>query len=191
MATEGGPKLVSDGLVLALDAANPRGISPAANEVFNNSDQTISANNGVKIGNLNYYTAFAINFRESDYGGSAASRDGITPGFNTTSGTKLFEYGRALHFHIWDDSAGGFISNSNFNGEGSFRYDTYAGNPNVSAQVAQFVTDYNNLKVTYPNDTYIVAGSHRDSTHTTDKINILLDLGAPSNVSSLLDGSPE
>jgi hypothetical protein len=34
-------------------------------------------------------------------------------------------------------------------------------------------------------------GSHRDSTHTTDKINILLELGAPSNVSSLLGSAPE
>jgi len=201
MATAGGPDIIEDGIVLALDAANNKGISPAANEEFNNSDQfvknlidrsqSITANNGVKVGNLNYYTAFAIDYPENSFGGSAAGRDGITAGFNVTSGTKTHEYGRALHFHIWDDSAGGWISNSNFNGDGSFRYDTWGGYANASTQVAQFVTDYNNLKEIYPDDTYIIAGSHRDSTHTTDKINILLDLGAPSNVSSLLDGSPE
>lgn len=201
MATAGGPDIIEDGLVLALDAANNKGISPAANEEFNNSDQfvinladrstTISANNGVKVGNLNYYTAFAIDYPESSFGGSAAGRDGITAGFNVTSGTKTHEYGRALHFHIWDDSAGGWISNSNFNGVGSFRYDSWGGYANAATEVAQFVTDYNNLKVIYPDDTYIIAGSHRDSYHTTDKINILLDLGAPSNVSSLLDGDPE
>ena len=201
MGTAGGPNVIEDGLVLCLDAANNKGISPAANEEFNNSDQfvknlisrgqSITANNGVKVGNLNYYTAFAIDYPETSFGGVAAGRDGVTAGFNVTSGTKTHEYGRALHFHIWDDSAGGWISNSNFNGDGSFRYDTWSGYANASTQVAQFVTDYNNLKVIYPNDTFIVAGSHRDSTHTTDKINVLLDLGAPSDVSSLLDGSPE
>lgn len=201
MGTAGGPNVTEDGLVLCLDAANNKSISPAANEEFNNSDQfvknlisrgqSITANNGVKVGNLNYYTAFAIDYPETSFGGVAAGRDGVTAGFNVTSGTKTHEYGRALHFHIWDDSAGGWISNSNFNGDGSFRYDTWGGYANASTQVAQFVTDYNNLKVIYPNDTFIVAGSHRDSTHTTDKINVLLDLGAPSNVSSLLDGSPE
>ena len=201
MGTAGGPNVIEDGLVLCLDAANNKGISPAANEEFNNSDQfvknlisrgqSITANNGVKVGNLNYFTAFAIDYPESSFGGVAAGRDGVTAGFNVTSGTKTHEYGRALHFHIWDDSAGGWISNSNFNGDGSFRYDSWSGYANASTQVAQFVTDYNNLKVIYPNDTFIVAGSHRDSTHTTDKINVLLDLGAPSNVSSLLDGSPE
>jgi len=201
MATKGGPNIGTDGLVLHLDAANPRGISPAANEIFNNSDQfvknlsdissTISANNGVKIGNLNYYTVFAIDYPENNYGNLAAGRDGITPGFNTTSGTKLFEYSRALHFHIWDNSANSFIPNSNFNGVGSFRYDSYSGYSNASTEVAQFITDYNSLKLIYPNDTYIIAGSHRDSFHTTAKLDILRDLGAPDNIDSLLDGAPE
>jgi hypothetical protein len=57
--------------------------------------------------------------------------------------------------------------------------------------VGKFVTDYNNIKSQFKNCTFIIMGSHRDSTHTTDKINVLLELGAPSNVSSLLGSAPE
>ena len=187
MATLGGPGVIHDGLVLALDPANNKGISPAANEEFNNSDQfvinladrstTISANNGVKVGNLNYVTVFAIDYPESSFGGSAASRDGITVGFNVTSGTKSFDFGRALNYAVWDENTESIVFTQ--------VYDTYA----TTTAGDTFAAAYETQKTTYPNAVHIVAGSHRDRYHTTNEYNVLKELGAPSNVDSIINTS--
>jgi hypothetical protein len=204
MALGHGVKIVTDGLVLALDAANQKGISPLMCEGFNgapgllknltSSNVSLSAVNGVKLsGDMNFYTAFAIDFPESSFGGDAINRQGITPGFNVRSGTKLYDASRALHLWVWDNDTNSWISSSFFNGLrlSGHSYDSFTGYADWQIEVAKFVTDYNNIKNLFPNATYVIMGSHRDSGHTTDKINILLDCGAPSNVSSLLGGSPE
>jgi hypothetical protein len=207
MATSGGPKIPTDGLVLHLDAANHRCISSLGNNSFSGAEELaknlisptdiIQSVNGVNIGNLNFYTAFAIDYPEGSFGGDAAGRHGITPGLDVRSGTKLYGASRALHLWVYNNDTNSWLPSSFFNGAllNGHCYDSWTGNSTRGGgslvQVAQFVTDYNNIKSQFPNATYIAMGSHRDSRHTTDKINALLDLGAPSNVSSLLGGAPE
>jgi hypothetical protein len=207
MATIGGPNVVEDGLVLALDAANSKSISPLGNNSFNNAEELtknlispsdiIQSVNGVNIGNLNFYTAFAIDFPEGNFGGDAANRHGITPGLNVRSGTKLYNAGRALHLWVYNNKTNNWLPSSFFNGAllDGHCYDSWTGNSTRGGgwpvQVAQFVTDYNNIKNQFTDATYIVMGSHRDSGHTADKLNVLLDLGAPSTVASLLGAAPE
>ena len=205
MGAHGGPKVVSDNLRFMMDVADNRCVSPMGTSQWNTAPQafknlvdlaqTANVNNNARLGNLSVYTAFCIDYPESSYGGSAAGRDGITPGNNVLTGTKTFEYSRSRHFHIW--SGNSFIANSNFNGSSGFIYDCWSGNSTNggghTAQNAQFVSDYNSLSSSYNdiNDTWIVAGSHRDSSHTNDYEDVLRDMGAPQNIDSILDGAPE
>jgi len=203
MGASGGPKIKTSGLLFAIDAQSKHHISGIGCEGFNGSPQllknlvnhsdTITTNNGVRLGNLTYYTVFAIDYPEGNFGGSAAGRDGIQQGFNVTSGTRTRNYTRALNYAVWND--GSWIGTSYFNGsrDSGHCYDSYSwgGTGGAAAQVAQFVTDYNNIKTLFPGAVHIVAGSHRDRTHGNDKCDVLKDLGAPSNVSSLLDSAPE
>ena len=106
MAVYAGPKIVEDGLVFSVDAANKKFISPLGNNSFNGAAEviqskipgiTVNSLNGVHLGNLNYYTVFAIDYPEGSFGGDAASRHGMTPGLNVRSGSKLYDSSRALH----------------------------------------------------------------------------------------------
>lgn len=200
MAFHNSPKLVNDGLVLAIDAANEKGISAVANQVYNDSPQfirnlisksdSISALNGIKFGNLEYYTAFAIDYPEGNFGGAAANRQGITPGFNVTAGSKTYNASRALHLWVWNNSSNSWLPTSHFNGLrlSGHCYDSYVG----TAEVDKWVEDYTNIKNTFNDITVIAAGSHRDSYHTAAQYSILKDLGAPSNVDSIINfSSPE
>ena len=190
MSCAAGPDLSESGLVFALDVANRKGISPLGCTGFNGASQlvkniisqldTIDSYNGVKLGNLSYYTAFAIDYPEGSYGGAAANRDGITPGFNVTSGTKTFDFGRALNYAVYNNPTQSWVKTT--------VYDSYVG----SGAVDTFVAEYATAVATYPDAIHIVAGSHRDSYHTTAQYNILKDLGAPSNVDSIINfSSPE
>jgi hypothetical protein len=190
MAISYNPRIVTDGLVLALDVANKKCISPIGCTGFNNAPQllknlvstsdTINSYNGIKLGNLNYYTVFAIDYPEGSFGGSAASRDGITPGYNVTSGTKTFDFGRALNYAVYNNPTQSWVKTT--------VYDTYA----FSSEVDRFVSEYATAVATYPDAVHVVAGSHRDSNHTTAQYDILRDLGAPSNVDSIIGfSSPE
>ena len=190
MSCAAGPDLSESGLVFALDVANRKGISPLGCTGFNGASQlvkniisqldTIDSYNGVKLGNLSYYTAFAIDYPEGTYGGAAANRDGITPGFNVTSGTKTFDFGRALNYAVYNNPTQSWVKTT--------VYDSYVG----SGAVDTFVAEYATAVATYPDAIHIVAGSHRDSYHTTAQYNILKDLGAPSNVDSIINfSSPE
>lgn len=198
-----GTAIAHDGLKLVVDASSLRSISATGNNAYNTSPSllknfidpsiTLTSNNGIRVNNVDYYTAFSISYPESSYGGSAASRDGITPGYNVTSGTKVYDSSRALNFWVWNNDTNSWVSDSYFNGLriNGHCYDSYTGYGSWASEVAQFVKDYHKIRTTFPNCTYIVAGSHRDSGYTTDKINTLLDLGAPSNVGTLLaDGDP-
>jgi hypothetical protein len=195
MSVSGGPDIAETGLVLAIDAANRKGISPSANQAWNSAPQFIkniisptelvSAINGAKIGNLQYYTVFAIDYPESIYGGPAALRQGVTPGFNVTSGTKIYEASRALHLWVWNNITNSWVPDAFFTGErlNGHCYDSYVG----TAEVDKWVADYNNIKNAFPDITVIVMGSHRDSYHTTAQYEILKDLGAPNNVDSIIN----
>ena len=194
MACSSGPRLVTDELVFAMDSVSQRSISALGCTGFNNAPQliknivsqsdTITSNSNTRIGStdsgFNFYTIFAIDYPEGNYGGSAASRDGITPGFNVTSGTKTFDYGRALNYAVWNQDTESFVKTT--------VYDTYASD----SEVTRFVTEYATTVSSYPKAIHIVAGSHRDGRHNDDQYNILRDLGAPDNVNSIIGfSSPE
>jgi hypothetical protein len=186
----GGPDVSESGLVFAIDVANRKCISPLGCTGFNNAPQlvknlvstsdTINSYNGVKLGNLSYYTVFAIDYPESSYGGDAAGRDGITPGYDVRSGTKTFGFGRALNYAVYNNPTQSWVKTST--------YDSYVG----TGAVDTFVSEYATAVATYPDAVHIVAGSHRDSYHTSAQYAILRDLGAPSNVDSIIGfSSPE
>lgn len=185
-----GPNIAPSGLVFATDASSIRTISPTGNTAYNGAPSvvynsvrptdTVTTYNGLKLNNVSYYTAFAIDYPESSYGGAAASRDGITPGYNVTSGTKTFDFGRALNYAVFDNKTNSFVKIA--------VYDSYVG----TAAVDTFVSEYYQMVGQYPGATHIVAGSHRDSNHTAAQYDILRDLGAPSNVNSIIGfSSPE
>ena len=201
MGVFAGPEITESGVVLALDAANQKCISPLGCTGFNNAPQlvkniisqldTINSYNGVKLGNLNYYTVFAIDYPEGSYGGDGASRQGITPGYNVRSGGKTYDASRALHLWVWINSTSSWVGDNYFTGWAlnGHCYDSYVG----TAEVDKWVNDYNNIRNTFGSDITVIAmGSHRDSYHTTAQYNILKDLGAPSNVDSIINfSSPE
>jgi hypothetical protein len=193
VACHGGPKVSPDGLVFSLDVANRKCISPLGCTGFNNAPQlvknlisssdTINSYNGVKLGNLNYYTVFAIDYPESSYGGDAVSRQGITPGYNVRSGAKTYDASRALHLWVWNNDTNSWIPDNYFNG---FRlsghcYDNYSGAENgYLVEIGLFISNYNTIKSTFQNCTYIVMGSHRADRYTSGLRTILYDLGMPT-----------
>lgn len=190
MAIFSGPDLVGNGLIFSIDASSRKSISPLGCTGFNTAPQllknivsptdTINSYGDVRLGNLSYYTAFAIDYPEGSYGGAAAGRDGITPGYNVTSGTKTFDFGRALNYAVYNNPTQSWVKTS--------VYDSYIGTPAVDA----FVSEYNSTIKIYPDAVHIVAGSHRDSNHTNAQYDILRDLGAPDNVNSIIGfSSPE
>lgn len=185
MGASTGPRQTTKGnLIFSIDAADfPNSAMPLGCGDFNGSTQGMRSNidgtvlefvNGLKLSGRDYYTAIAIDYPESSYGGDAASRDGITPGYNVRSGGKIFDYGRALNYAVWDNLTAAWVKFT--------VYDTYA----YTSEVDRFVTEYAQAVAAYPNAVHVVAGSHRDSNHNEAQYNILRDLGAPSNVNSII-----
>jgi len=196
MGAAGGPNAASSGLVFAADAFNRKGISPLGNDLFNTAPSVIKnivspsegvqQINGVYVGNLNYYTAFSIDYPEGNYGGDGAGRQGITPGLNVRGGGKLYDASRALHLWVYNNDTATWIDNgatTYFRGArlGGHCYDNYSGAENgYLNEIGLFVSDFNTLKSVFPNATYIVAGSHRADRYTSDLRTILYDLGMPT-----------
>lgn len=191
MPSSVGPNIFGkENLVFAIDTHDiSNGITPLGCGGFNQSTQGVknllNGNiyqfiNDMKLSGRNYFTTFAIDYPESSYGGDAISRDGITPGYNVRSGTKTFDFGRALNYAVYNNLTNTWVKTTT--------YDSYVG----STAVDTFVSEYNSTILTYPDATHVIAGSHRDSYHTTTQYNILKDLGAPSNVESIIGfSSPE
>ena len=192
MSTYYSPKIVTDGLVVCLDAANSKGISALGCGGFTGSAQlvknmvspsdVIGDFGGVRLGNLTYYTAFAIDYPEYSFGGDAASRQGITPGYNVRSGTKTYDASRALHLYAWNNATSAWIEGE-FNGArfSGHCYDNYTGaETGYAAELAKFVTDYNNIKTKYPDVSFVVIGSHRADRYSQAVRDILTDLGKPA-----------
>jgi hypothetical protein len=201
MSIVSGPKIVDEGLVFSIDAANRKFISPLGNNSFNGAAEvirsitpgiTVNSFNGVHLGNLNYFTVFAIDYPEGSYGGDAAGRHGITPGLNVRSGAKLYDSSRALHMYVYNNDTNTWLPSSFFNGlrVSGHSYDSYDSAVYVS-EISKFVNDYNNIKNLFKNATYILTGSHRDSYHPQNKLDVMFDLGAPSNIASILSSAPE
>jgi hypothetical protein len=192
MSIFAGPKIVDEGLVFSIDATNRKFISPLGNNSFNGAAEIISSTipgitvnsfNGVHLGNLNYYTVFAIDYPEGSYGGDAAGRHGMTPGLNVRSGTKTYDASRSLHMWVWNNDTNAWLSSSYFNG---FRlsghcYDNYSGaEDGYVNQINKFIADFNNIKTTFSNCTYIIMGSHRADQYNSGLRAILYDLGMPT-----------
>jgi hypothetical protein len=191
MPSSVGPNIKGEeNLVFAIDTHDTsNGITPLGCGGFNQSTQGVknllNGNvyqfiNDMKLSGRNYFTTFAIDYPENSYGGDAVNRDGITPGYNVRSGTKTFDFSRALNYAVYNNLTNAWVKTTT--------YDSYVG----SAAVDTFVSEYNSTILTYPDATHVIAGSHRDSYHTTAQYNILRDLGAPSNVESIIGfSSPE
>jgi hypothetical protein len=192
MAISYNPSTITQGLVFSIDAANQKSISPLGCTGFNNAPQllrnlvsrsdVINSYNGVKLGNLSYYTAFAIDYPEGSYGGDAASRQGITPGYNVRSGGKTYDASRALHLWVWNNDTSSWISDSYFNGVrlSGHCYDNWSGAGVTATELGSFASDYNTIKSAFSNCTYIVMGSHKADTYNATVRNILTDLGKPN-----------
>jgi len=197
MAINAGPKIIDDGLVFSIDAANKKFISPLGNNSFNGAAEviqskipgiTVNSFNGVHIGNLNYYTAIAIDYPEGNFGGDAANRHGITAGLNVRSGSKLYGASRALHMWVWNNDTSSWLPTSFFNGRNlsGHCYDTWQGSEvGFTNELNKFVQDYNNIKNIFKNCTFIVMGSHRADRYNAASREVLYDLGLP--VGTVLD----
>lgn len=191
MGSSSGPRNSSKGsLIFAIDANDfPNSAMPLGGGDSNGIAQGMRSNidglilqftNGLKIEGRDYYTAFAIDYPENIYGGDAANRQGITPGFNVRSGGMIYGFGRALHYAVWDLLTEAWVLFET--------YDSYIG----TGPVDNFVTRYNQMIISYPNAIHLVAGSHRDGHHTEPQFTILRDLGAPNNINSIIGfSSPE
>jgi hypothetical protein len=192
MSIISGPKIIDDGLVFYIDSTNRKSISALGNASFNTAPEvirnltsgvTVSSYNGVNVGNLNYYTVFAIDYPEGTYGGDAAGRHGMTPGLNVRSGTKTYDSSRSLHMWVWNNETSSWLASSFFNGYrlSGHCYDNYTGaEDGYVNQINKFITDFNNIKKRFTNCTYIITGSHRADRYNSTLRAILYDLGMPT-----------
>jgi hypothetical protein len=199
-----GAKNVTAGLILAFDPflTDKRYCTALGCGLYNGStdgvvnivnQQVYSFSNKVYSKNKNYFTAFAIDYPEGSYGGDAAGREGLTPGLNVRSGAKTYEADRALHLWAWNELTNSWIADTYFTGAylSGHCYDTYAGSGIASAQADKFATDYNNIKATFPDVTFIAMGSHRADTYSANCLTALYDMGLPPGYLSSYVAAPE
>jgi hypothetical protein len=157
MGSSAGPRQPTKGnLIFAIDAADfPNSAMPLGGGDANGVTQGMRSNvnglilqftNGLKIEGRDFYTAFAIDYPEGSYGGDAANRQGITPGYNVRSGSKIYGFGRALHYAVWDRVTETWVLFET--------YDSYVG----TGPVDNFVTRYNQMIKDYPSAIHVVAG---------------------------------
>ena len=199
MGASGGPNIISDGLVFALDAADPQ-TSKAGCMGFTSAEQlmknlatnsgkgdTITSTSDVRLGNLTFYTIYSQTYPESDHNpdGASGTRDGITPGFNDVTSSELLDFSRDLNYAVWNNKTNGWVADSYFNGEriAGHCYDLYDTGGNAATEHIQFKKDYEAIVNAFPDATHIVCGSHAADNHddNANTLAILKDLGAPSS----------
>jgi hypothetical protein len=196
MSTRGGTPL--DGrqdAYFVIDTHNiGTGVSPIGCGGYNGSTDGITNQisfnkslfiNGLRLSGKSYYTGFGISFPEGNYGGDAASRDGITAGYNVRSGGKTYGASRAINMYVWDNDTDSWVGDSFFRGtqgNGGRTYDNYDGYGSWPEQIRYFGEDFSRISGRYPNATFIVIGSHASSGWDQNSINALISLGAPSSV---------
>lgn len=190
MSNNYGPKIVTDGLVFYIDAAYKKSISAIGCEGFTNAPQliknilspsdVITVNGNVRVGNLTFYTLYALQYSESTR--TPANRDGITVGYNDIVSPKLYEATRDMNYYVYDNSTNTWVPDSYFNGwnTNGHSYDTYADYTN---EHLQFRTDYGIIVSAFPNATHIIIGSHAAENNDNDAatLAILQDLGLPDD----------
>jgi hypothetical protein len=141
--------------------------------------------NGLRLSGKSYYTGFGISYPEGNYGGDAASCQGISSGYNVRVGGSVYGAGRALTLYAWDNDTDSWVGNSFFRGTGGVGgrcYDNYNGYGSWPEQIRYFGEDFSRISGRYPNATFIVIGSHASSGWDQTAINILISLGAPASV---------
>lgn len=191
MSTRGGPRLITDNLRFCTDSWNNKSAPNIGCAAYNNDKKVFdlvgqilnSSYGNVLLSGRSFYTAFAIDYPEGSYGGDAANRHGITPGFNVRTGTKTYGTGRALHLYAWDNAGGAWIEGGLFTGSygSGHTYDNYTGaEVGYANELTKFASDYNKIKSIYPNATFIAIGSHRSDRYTQAVRDILTDLGKPT-----------
>lgn len=196
----------ADSLIFAMDAGNVKSVSGVGNAAFTNakalvknlvdSSQNITLpSTALRLANSDYYTVVAIDYPEGTLGGTYVARHGITPGFNVTSGTKIYDSGRALHLWAFDNTTNTWVADSYFTGGSAAGhcYDNYsgAGVSVTDAANAAFVKDYNRVKASFPNCTFISTGSHRRDTYSVATLAVLYELGMPTGFLSSYVAAPE
>ena len=204
-----GPSGKKDNLLLSIDTHDVvNGITPLGCGGFNGSTQGIKNIldgtvyqfiNGLKLSGRNYFTSFAIDYPEWAYGGDAASRQGISIGYDVRSGGGLYGASRALHLWVWNNDTNSWIDNGTvtyFRGArlGGHCYDNYSGaETGYAYELGLFADDYVAIKNRFPNCTYIVMGSHRADQYNSTVRTIFYDLGLPTGtpLDSNYVGAPE
>ena len=195
MGVSGGPNIISDELVFALDAADPK-TSKAGCMGFNSAEQliknlastgdTVTSTSNVRLANLTFYTIYSQTYPESDNNPSGASgtRDGITPGFNNVTSSELLDFSRDMNYAVWDNATNSWVADSYFNGTrlSGHCYDTYSSTTRAQEH-AQFQSDYGAIVTAFPDATHIVCGSHAADHNDldSDTLAILKGLGGPSS----------
>ena len=210
MPSSSGPKISGkESLVFLTDTNDVTlGITPLGCGGFTTANQGIKNIldgtiypfvNGMKLTGRDYYTAFAIDYPESSYGGNAINRHGITPGYDVRSGTKTYDASRALHLWVFNNDTNSWIdkgATTYFRGArlGGHCYDNYSGaETGYLYEIGLFISDYNTLKSAFLNCTFVVMGSHRADQYTAALRTILYDLGMPTGTALDSDyvGAPE
>lgn len=197
MAMHNNPKISSTGLIFLLDTYDiSNGITLLGCGGFAGSTQGVKNvltgesmlyGGGARLSNRTYYTAFGISYNESVNGGDAAGCYGLYVGYNVRGGSIVYGTSRAIHLWVWNNDTSSWIVDSYFHGIrlAGHCYDNYSGaETGWTNEVGYFIADYNTIKATFPNCTYIVVGSHASSNFTQPLLDIMKDLGAPS----LVDG---
>ena len=203
MPSHAGPNIVGESnLVFALDTYDSsNGITPLGCGGFEGSTQGVKNIlnnsvyqfvNGLKLSGRTYYTAAGISYPEWTYGGDIAGANGLYLGYNVRGGTNVYGASRSLHLWVWNNQTNSWVSGY-FNGArlNGHCYDNYAGAENGwESEMTKFVNDFNTVKNTFPDCTYIILGSHACQSFRQQDIDILISLGAPSGtVSSWTDNS--
>lgn len=204
MPTSSGPRnTAKSNLVFALDTYDTSNcVTPLGCGGWNTSTQGIKNiltgvtalfQNGLRVSNRTFYTAFGISYPESSYGGAAASRDGLTQGYSVLSGGKTYGASRSLNVYVWNNNTNAWVPDSYFGGlriDGHC-YDNWAGaESGWQNQLNIFNANYATIKQAFPNTTWIMIGSHACQMFDNTTINNMVDLGAPrSTISSWTDGS--
>ena len=197
MGSSSGPRNSSkSSLIFAIDAADfPNSAMPLGGGDFNGSTQGMRSNvngltlqftNGLRLTNRDFYTAIGIAYPEGNYGGDAANRQGITPGFNVRSGGKTYDASRSLNLYVWDRPTSswieGYFTGARISGH---CYDNYIGAENGwENEMTKFVANYNTIKATFNDCIYVIIGSHACQAFRQADIEVLVELGAPRSIIS-------
>lgn len=134
--------------------------------------------NGV---HLQFEDDYPVTIKTNTYPESNYGAYGLKQGFNNLNGTQDHSFTRALHFYVWVDGEG-WLPSTHFNGSrrDGYCYDNYSSN--ATTELPKFHADYNRIKQAYPDSTYILVGGHAADNYQAETTEIMVDLGAPSDV---------